>query len=69
MEEICKSYAEVEAIISNVKGRKSFLKRATIIKAIAICCQNPTDNLGRTIGDFNGAVYYRANQIWLAIGS
>jgi len=55
-------------VVGIIKSRKNFLSEPTILRAIELCLTNNRDNLGRPITNFYDAVYYRANQIWLATG-
>jgi hypothetical protein len=54
--------------IEFAKKKNPFLSRETILRSIDLCMVNDKDNLGRTILHFYEAVFYRANQIWLATG-
>lgn len=60
---------DIDNIIKAIRSKNRFLSAKTILKAIEICKVNQKDNLGRTINSFIEAVYYRANQIWLACGN
>ncbi len=59
---------EVRAIIRYVKRYNTYLSDKTILMAIELCKVNQRDNMGRPIYNFYEAVYYRANQMWLALG-
>lgn len=55
-------------LINSVRNQNRFLSAAQILKAIEICLEIQTDNLGRPFSNFFDAVCYRARQIKLAIG-
>lgn len=66
MQQLHKHRIEISDIYNSAKRKNSSLPEKTIKKAIEICLANPIDNLGKTIFSFEDAVYYRANQMWLA---